>query len=319
MALKQTQEKTKPVKKLKGRKDTRSTIELTLMALPAIILLAVFNYAPMPGMVLAFKNYNFRGGIWGSPWNGFENFKVMFSTSLVIDSVRNTVLYNLAFIIVGLVTGIGLALLMNNIISRRALKVYQTCIFIPYYLSWSIVAYIVFAFLSNGYGFVNTILKSLGLERIAFYDDPKYWPFILVFMNFWKGFGYSTILYYARILGIDPTYYEAASLDGASRWQQAIHITIPCLSPIILINLINAIGRIFNSDFSMFWMLPMQRSLIKNVTSTLDTYTYSALSGGTGIGMAAAAGLFKSVVSLILILAANRFIRKTFGEDKAMF
>ena len=306
-------------KRLRGRKDSKSTIQLLLMALPAMLLLFAFFYVPMPGLVLAFKNYSFRKGIWGSEWCNFDNFKFVFSSSVSLNALRNTVLYNLAFIVIGLVTGVGLALIMNNIVSKKALRIYQTAIFIPHYLSWSIIAYVLVAFLSNGSGIINSFLKSIGLERIAFYDEKKWWPFILIFMHFWKGFGYSTLLYYARMLSIDPTYYEAASLDGANRFQQAWHITIPSLAPIILITLINSIGRIFNSDFSMFWMLPMEGSLISDVTSTLDTYSYSALRGGTGIGMAAAAGLFQSVAGLVLILICNTFIRKKFGADKAMF
>ena len=305
--------------RLGGRKNLRNNLELSLLALPTFLTLLFFKYVPMPGIIVSFKRYNFRDGIFGSKWNGLKNFEYVFSNTVALGSMRNTVLYNLVFIVLGLVIGIGLALVMNNIMSRKCLKFYQTAIFIPYYLSWSIVTYILYAFISNGYGIVNRWLEELGLERIMFYDEKKYWPFILTFMHFWKGFGYSTLLYYARILGIDPSYYEAASLDGASRWQQAVYITIPSLAPIILISLINSLGRIFNSDFSMFWMLPMNSSLIKSVTSTLDTYAYAALLGGTGIAYGAAVGFFKSAVSMVLILLANGYIKRTFGAKRAMF
>lgn len=311
--------KTKKMVRRTGNKDLKSNIQLTILALPAIILIFLFKYVPMPGIVMAFKKYNYRDGIWGSPWNGFENFKFLLATSTAMDALRNTILYNLVFIVLGLVIGIGLAVLLNEIRSRKALKAYQTLIFIPYYLSWTIVTYLLFAFLSNGSGLLGNIVEALGFQRPKFYNEAKYWPFILTFMHFWKSFGYSTLLYYACILGIDSSYYEAASLDGASRWQQTLHITIPCLSPIILINLINSIGNIFNSDFGLFWMLPMESSLLKSVTSTLDTYVYSALKSGTNLGMASAAGLFKSAAGLVLVLLANWFIRKKFGKDKAMF
>lgn len=306
-------------KRLLYGKDTKKTIELTILALPALALIFAFHYAAMPGLVLAFKNYNFRDGIWGSPFNGLENFKFIFSSNVSVYALRNTILYNLAFIITGLVTGVGLAIALNNILNRKALKVYQTLIFIPYYLSWTIVTYIVFGLLSGAKGILPNFLEQLTGQRIDFYSTPLYWPFIMIFLHFWKGFGYNTLLYYACILGIDQSYYEAASLDGASRWQKAWYITIPFLKPIILINLLNALGRVFNSDFSLFWMVPMESSMIKNVTSTLDTYVYSALQGGTNLGMAAAAGLFQSCAGLVLVLIANWFIRKKFGRDKAMF
>lgn len=311
--------KTKKMVRKVGGKDLKSNIQLTILALPAIILIFLFKYVPMPGIVMAFKKYNYRDGIWGSPWNGLQNFKFLLATNTALDALRNTILYNLVFIVLGLVTGIGLAVLLNEIRSRKALKAYQTLIFIPYYLSWTIITYLLFAFLSNGNGLLGSIVERLGFDRPKFYDEPTYWPFILTFMNFWKNFGYSTLLYYACILGIDTSYYEAAALDGASRWQQTLHITVPCLSPIILINLINSIGNIFNSDFGLFWMLPMETSMLKGVTSTLDTYVYSALRGGTNLGMAAAAGLAKSCAGLVLVLLANWLIRKKFGKEKAMF
>lgn len=306
-------------KRLFCGKDTKKTIELTILALPAMALIFAFHYAAMPGLVLAFKNYNYRDGIWRSPFNGFENFRFIFSSDISLAALRNTVLYNFVFIILGLVTGIALAIALNNILNRGALKAYQTLIFIPYYLSWSIITYVVFGFLSGGNGILSNLSEQLTGTRIDFYGSPQYWPFIMVFLNFWKNFGYSTLLYYACILGIHQTYYEAATLDGASRWQKAWYITIPCLKPIILINLLNSLGKIFNSDFSMFWMVPMEKSMIKSATSTLDTYVYSALQGGTNLGMAAAAGLFQSCAGLVLVLLANWFIRNKFGRDKAMF
>ncbi len=306
-------------KKLFFGKDTKKTLELTILAVPALILIFAFNYAAMPGLVLAFKNYNFRDGIWGSPWAGFENFKFVFSSNVSLEALRNTVLYNFVFIMVGLVAGITLAIVLNNIRARFALKTYQTLIFIPYYLSWSIVTYLLFAFISNNNGLLGSIIEMFTGERIKFYDKPEYWPFIIAFMNFWKGFGYNTLLYYACIIGIDPVYYEAAKLDGASRWQIAIKVTIPFLKPIVLITLLNSLGRVFNSDFALFWMLPRQSSLIKGVTSTLDTYVYSALQGGTTLGMAAAAGIFQSCAGVVLVLLSNWYIRRKFGRESAMF
>ena len=300
-------------------KDTQKTIELTVLALPALLLLIAFHYVAMPGIIMAFKNFNFRDGIFGSPWFGLENFRFVFITSVSLRALANTVLYNLAFIVTGLVGSILLAIMLYEVRNRFALKAYQTLIFIPYFLSWTIVTYLVYAFLANGNGMVNGLLQNLGHEKIKFYNEPEFWPWIHIIMHFWKGFGYSTLLYYAYILNIDPSYYEAAEIDGASRGQKIRYITVPCLSPIILINLLNALGRIFNADFSQFWMLPMESSYLKNVSNVLDTYVYSALLGSAGVGQAAAAGLFQSVAGFLLVIGANKFIRSKFGARSAMY
>ncbi len=305
--------------KSRRRRDLKKTIELTILALPALCLIILFHYVAMPGIILAFKNYNFRAGIFGSPWSGLENFKFVFSTPASLIALRNTVLYNLLFIVIGNVGTITLAVLMNELRSKTALKVYQTAIFLPHFLSWTVVAFIVYALLNHSYGAINSILTSLGANKIEWYNSPQYWPVILTYSSFWKGFGYGTLLKYAYILAIDPTYYEAAAIDGASRWQIATRITIPCISPIIIIGLLGSLGNIFNADFGLFYLVPMNSSLINRVTSVMDTYVYSALIGSADIGMGAAAGLFQSVAGFVLVILSNKLIAKHVGRQSAMY
>lgn len=306
-------------KKFFNKKDRRKNIEYTILALPAIILMLVFMYVPMPGIVLAFKNYNFRDGIFGSPSVGLKNFKFLFSTNDSLLALRNTILYNGVFIITTLVGSVAIAMLLNEVRQRRFLKVYQTSMFLPYFLSWTIVAYVVFALLDPRNGLINSVLIKMGIEKISWYQEPKYWPTIHVISHFWKSIGYATLLNYARIISIDMSYYEAAVIDGASSFQMAIYITLPELVPIILINLLNGIGRIFYADFGQFWLLPLESAPIRNASLVLDTYVYQALLGSSDIGMGAAAGLFQSLSGLLLILLANSFIRRVFGRQSAMF
>lgn len=244
------------------RKDFRKNRDLTLLALPGILILAAFAYVPMSGIVLAFKNYNFADGVFGSPWAGLKNVGFIFSTRDALHALANTLMYNAIFIVTGTVGSVLIAILLNEVHSKACLKVYQTSMFLPYFLSWTIVAYILYAFLDTKNGMVNGVLRVLQLDPVRWYLEPRYWVGIHVIAHFWKCIGYSTLLNYARIIAIDPTYYEAASIDGAGRVQQAWQITIPQLAPIILINFLNAVGRIFNADFGQFWLLPMESGML---------------------------------------------------------
>lgn len=301
------------------RKNFKMNLELTLLILPGFLLLVFMCYVPMPGIVLAFKNYNFADGIFGSPWVGLQNFKFIFSTQDALIAFRNTLFYNTLFIVTTICGCVLLAILLNQIMNTTCLKVYQTAVFMPYFLSWSVVTYIVFALLDNGKGMVNVLLTSLGADKIAFYFEPKYWPFIHVILNFWKNMGYNMLLYYASIIAIDPSYYEAARIDGAKSWQLAKYITLPCLYPMIAITFLNMLGRVFFSDFGQFFMVPLESPMLSGVTSTLDTYVYQALRGNADMGMGAAAGLFQSMSGFVLVLAANAIIKRKFGEERAMF
>lgn len=317
-SVKADSEKTK-VTSRKKNKHFKSNMELTLLALPGILLLVLLCYVPLPGIVLAFKNYNFIDGIFGSPWVGLNNFKFIFSTRDALIAFRNTLAYNAVFIVTIIGGSMLLAILLNQIRSRKCLKTYQTAIFLPYFLSWSVVTYIVLALLDNSKGLVNTIINSMGGTPIEFYFEPKYWPAIQVILNFWKNMGYNTLLYYAAIIAIDPAYYEAAKIDGAKPWQLAKYVTIPFLYPMIAITFLNMLGRVFYSDFGQFFMVPMESSMLVDVTSTLDTYVYKALRGSGDLGMGAAAGLFQAISGFVLVLAANQIIRRKFGQERAMF
>ena len=290
-----------------------------LMMLPGMAFLIVNNYIPMTGIVVAFKQYNIRGGLYNSPNIGFKNFEFLFKTNDAWIIVRNTLLYNLAFIIIGTVCAIAVAILLNEIKNKGAKQFYQTAILIPFLISMVVVSYLVFGFLSDGSGFLNkTVLPAMGREAISWYSSPQYWPFILIFVNLWKGLGYNCILYYATICGIDYSLYEAAIVDGANRWQRAIHITLPSLRSTVIILTLMSFGNIFRSDFGLFYQVPMNSGALINVTNTIDTYVYRGLTQSNNIGMTAAAGLYQSVVGFILVFAANAVVRRI-NSESALF
>ena len=246
---------------------------LYLMMLPACIYIFINNYVPLPGVSLAFRQYNFQKGIYGSPFIGLKNFKFLFASKDAWIIMRNTIGYNLIFIVLGTVCAIAVAILLCEIRSKISKKIYQTCILIPYLVSMVIVSYLVFAFLSEGNGYINTqILAKLGMNKISWYNEPKYWPVILVIVNLWKNIGYNSIMYYAMIIAIDKTYYEAARVDGAGRWQQILHITLPAIKPTIVILTLMSVGRIMYSDFGLFYQIPMNSGTLLDVTNTIDTY-----------------------------------------------
>lgn len=284
--------------------------------LPAIIYLLINNYLPLAGIVLAFEEYSVKGGIFGSKFIGLENFTYLFQTKDAWIITRNTLFYNLAFIIVGTIFSIFIAIVMSEVRGRRAKKIYQTVTLYPYLISIVVTAYIANSFLSTETGFINqTFLEPLGLDPVSWYSEPKYWPVILVVVYIWKNFGYHTILYLATLLGIDRGYYEAAALDGASRWQQIRHITLPFLKPTIITLTLLSVGRIFYSDFGLFYQVPMNAGALMDITNTIDTYVYRGLMQLGDIGMSAAAGLYQSIVGFVLVLGANFVVKKVSAED----
>lgn len=292
---------------------------LYLMFAPGFVYLFINCYIPMFGIQIAFRKYNARDGIYGSPFCGLDNFKFLFQTNDAWIMTRNTLLYNLAFIILGNVLAIAIAIMLNEITGSRKKQVYQTIILIPYLISMIIVSYLAFAFLSSSNGFFNnTILKGLGLAPVDWYNTPKYWPFILVFINLWKSLGYSMILYYATICGIDYTLYEAAEIDGASRWQKITHVTLPSLKSTIIILILMSLSGIFRSDFGLFYQVTQNSGPLIKVTQTIDTYVYRGLMQTNNIGMSSAAGVYQSVVGFILVMTANGIVRKV-DKDSALF
>lgn len=289
---------------------------LYLMALPGLVYLFINNYIPMSGLVVAFKQYNARKGIWGSDFNGLANFEFLFSTKDAWIITRNTLLYNTVFIVLGTVLAITVAILLNELHSALAKKFYQTVTLIPFMVSIVVVSYIVTAFLNSDNGFINnSILKPLGLEPISWYTTPGPWPVILILVNLWKNFGYNSIIYYATIVGINREYYEAAVIDGASRWQQIWHVTLAGLkTTIITLTLLN-IGRIFYSDFGLFYQVPLNSGPLFDVTNTLDTYVFRGLMQNNNIGMASAAGFYQSLVGFGLVVLANAIVKRVSPEN----
>jgi putative aldouronate transport system permease protein len=296
---------------------------MLLMILPGTIWFLIFAYLPMFGTVLAFKDFRispdgFFASVFNSEWVGFKNFEYLFTTNDAYIITRNTILYNLAFIILGLVFAVGFAIMLSELVNKRTAKVYQTGMFLPHFLSWVIISYFAFTFLSVDKGTLNQIITYFGGDPISWYSEAKYWPFILVFVGIWKGVGYNSVIYLAAITGIDKSYYEAAVIDGATKWKQVRYITIPLLKPLMIILTILAIGGIFRSDFGLFYQLPKDSGALYPVTNVIDTFVYRGLINMGDIGMSTAAGLYQSLVGLILILVANYIVRRI-EKDHAIF
>ncbi|ABX42081.1 ABC transporter permease [Lachnoclostridium phytofermentans] len=282
---------------------------LTILTLPAVIVLIVMCYLPMFGIIIAFKDYNYSLGILNSPWNGFKNFEFFFKSSDAWRITRNTLLYNSAYLIAGTSISVLFAICMNEL-SKRWIKVYQTVMFIPYFISWIVVGYLMTSFLDTQYGLMNRIISTLGGNTIGWYNTKAYWPFILIFMNIWKYVGYNTVIYYATIIGIDPSYYEAAKLDGAGGIQMIKYITLPMLKKIIIILFILSLGNIFRGDFGLHYFGTNNAGALYSVTDVIDTYAFRALRQMGDIPMASAVSAFQSTVGCITILIANRIIKK---------
>ena len=311
---------TKPRRKRWTSDDT----ELTLLGLPAAIWYAVFCYLPMFGLIIAFKNFKITPGrgflysLFHSDWAGFDNFKFFLTSNTFTMLLRNTLLYNILFIVLNIVIPVTLAVLINQIYSRIASKAYQTMMFFPYFLSWVVVSYFVYAFLNPDKGLKNTIIQFFGGDKIMWYSQPKWWPLILTFMQVWKSMGYNMVVYLASITGIDSTLYEAATLDGATKWQQTKYITLPALKPIIVMMFILNVGHIFYSDFGLFYQVTQGvPNSLYNVASTFDTYVYQALQSNVTIGRTAAAGLFQAACCCATVLVAN-FIVSKIDEESAI-
>lgn len=290
-----------------------------MMAAPGLIYLLINNYIPMFGLVIAFKKIDFSKGIIRSPWVGLDNFTYLFKTKDAFIITRNTIAYNAAFLVINTVLGVLFAIFISDIKNRRGRKIYQTATLLPYLMSTVIVSYIVYAFLSPDKGMINSsILRKLGKAPVSWYMEDKYWPFILTFVNTWKGIGYGCLVYIAGIAGIDTAYYEAAKMDGATKWQQIYYITLPALKQTVLtLNLLN-IGKIFYSDFGLFYQVPMNSGALYDVTNTIDTYVYRSLMQLGNVGMASAAGFYQSLVGFALVILTNMLVRKI-DRESALF
>ncbi len=298
--------------------DLKKNLPLLALTIPGMLYLLINNYFPMFGVFIAFKDLDYSKGIFGSDWCGLKNFEFLFRTSEAGRMIRNTILYNLIFIILGTVLAVLVALLMSEITHMTISKFYQGSMILPNLISMVIVSYIVYAFLSPETGLLNAVIKSFGGEPISWYSKKEAWPFILVIVQMWKTVGYNSIVYIAAITGIDPSLYEAARIDGAGKFKQIFRVTLPQLNPMITLMILMSCGRIFSSDFGLFYQVPQNSGALYSVTQTIDTYVYRGLMQLGDVGMSSAAGLFQSVVGFLFVFGANAIVRAT-NKENALF
>ena len=303
-------------KKAKKAEERRRNMPLYFFMLPGLLYLIANNYIPMFGILIAFKKVNFATGIFQSPWCGFDNFEYLFVTKDAWVMIRNTLAYNACWIILDLALAVFIAVLMAEIASGRAAKVIQPIICFPSMVSAVLLSFIVYAFLSTSYGYLNTTLFKD--SPINWYASAQYWPVILTIVHFWQNAGQSSIIYMASIGGIDKSLYESARLDGASKWNQILHITLPRLRPMIILMLLMSIGRIFNSDFGLFYQVPLNSGLLTSTTQTIDTYVYRALLQLNNVSMSSAASVFQALIGFALVMASNMLVRVV-EPDNALF
>ena len=310
VAMKKGNEKRKVV----GQVKKKETFYLTLMVLPGVLLLFVFNYLPMVGVILAFKDFNPNKGIFKSPWCGIDNFKFFFTSQDAVRVIGNTLMYSVVFLVLGLICAVGLALLLYNLRSNRSVKFYNAVIILPRFLSAVIIAFLVYIILNPSYGLANQLLAVFGVEPIQWYMRPEYWPVILTVTHLWQVMGMSSVIYYASLMGLDKALLEAAALDGANKWQQTWHVCIPHLVPTMIINTILAIGNLFQGDFGLFYQTPKDVGYLYSTTDIINTYVFRALQNGA-LEKSTAVGLFQSLMGLILIIITNTIVRKISPEN----
>lgn len=313
MAMRQAQGK--PL--TRRRRFTRDDFELTAISFGTTLWYIAFCYIPFFGIIFAFKNYKYKPGsgflyslFVHSKWVGLENFEFLFRSPNLQNIFRNTLGYNIIFIIIGVTVPVALAMLISQLYSRRLAKICQTAMFLPHFLSWVVVSYFVYAFLSTDKGLINSLRASMGIDPILWYQDPKYWPFLLIFINTWKTIGYSMVVYMASIAGIDQSLYESAMIDGAKKSQQVRYITLPLLRPVISIMFIMNVGHIFSTDFGLFYQVPRDSNSLISVTQTLDVYVYKALIQSSNYNYSAATGLMQSVLGCVTLLVANKVVKR---------
>lgn len=312
--------RSKPVRGIRSfTREMRSNHALYLMMVPGAVLVFLFSYLPMAGVLIAFKDLKFGGknifdSFAHSKWVGLKNFTFLFKGDIAMQATRNTILYNLAFISLGLVLAVALAIVLNEIRSKRLTKFYQTSFLLPYFLSWTIITYFAYGLLNASNGMVNkTILPIFGIQPIAWYIQAQYWPFILIFLGIWRYLGYNTIIYTAAMATINADLYESANLDGANKLQQAIYITIPSIAPLMVILTILAISKIFYSDFGLFYTVPLNMGTLTATTEVIDTYVFRMMQTAD-YGMAAASRLYQAIIGFVLVMATNFIIKRINGE-----
>lgn len=309
--------KTEIVKRKRGGKKF-ANLDLHLMIAPAVIYFIIFAYLPMFGLIIAFKNYNYTDGILFSPWCGLDNFKFLFESGNAWMLTRNTILYNIAFLVTSIAFEVILAVFLSEIAGKKIKKLCQSIMILPNFISWVVIAVFAYSFLNFETGVINRILINLGHDPIQFYAEVGAWEYILVFVNLWKGAGYGSIIYLATITGMDTSVYEAAQIDGANAWQRIRHITLPLLTPTIVTMSLLSIGRLLRGNFDMFYQLIGNNGMLYESTDIIDTYIFRALLSSPNVGMSSAVGFLQSVLCFIIILVVNKAV-KMYEKDYALF
>ncbi|BDF46903.1 ABC transporter permease [Eisenbergiella sp.] len=289
-----------------------------LMALPTLLYFVVFSYIPMLGVVLAFKRYNYNDGILHSPWVGLSNFKFLFQSGTLTRITVNTILYNLAFLILGVVTQVGVALLLNEIHSKLYRKITQSFMFLPYFISYVVLGVLVYNIFSFDTGLLNNLRSMLGLEKFSAYTTPGIWKYVLVFLEQWKGLGYGVVVYMAAITGISAEYYESAKIDGANHWQEIRYISLPLLKPTIIIITLFAVGKIMKGQFELFYQVIGSNGVLYNATDIIDTYVFRSLTQSFDVGLGSAAGFYQSLFGLVFIMLVNGIVKRI-NPEYALF
>ena len=284
------------------------------MLLPALLYVVVFSYIPMFGVTIAFKDYNYNDGVLRSPWCGLQNFEYLKISGKLLDLTKNTLLYNLAFIVFGILFEVGFALMLSEITGRVFKKVSQAFLFLPYFISWVVVSTVMLNIFGQN-GVLSNILSHFGIEDFSIYHQVRQWPLVMVAVRLWKQTGYGTVVYLAAIAGLSQEMFEAAAIDGANIWQKIRFVTIPSLKPTIFIMFLLSVGNIFRGDFGLFYQVPMGSGALHQVTQTIDTYVYRGLMQTNNIGMSSAAGVYQSIVGFILVVTANFIVRKVDDES----
>ena len=292
--------------------------QLYVMCAIPLLLVFVFCYLPMGGIVIAFKNYTYSGGIFGSKWCGFKNFEFLFESNDFFNITWNTLSMNTIFIVIGVISALTVGILLYQLTSRTATKVFQTMLITPYFLSWVIVAYLLYALINPEFGMLNVIRKSMGMDVINYYSMPKAWPAILTIANVWKNVGIDSVIYYAALMGISQDLFEAADIDGANSREKVRYIIIPELKKLIIMLTILKIGNIFRADFGLFYQLPQDIGALYSTTDVMDTYIFRTMRVLGNMGMSSAAGLLQSVVGFVLVVITNTIVKKI-DPDSSMF
>lgn len=297
--------------------QVRKNRTLLCMLLPALLYVVIFSYIPMFGITIAFKDYNYNGGILGSPWCGFKNFEYLTISGKLWALTRNTLLYNLAFIVFGIIFEVGFAVMLSEITKKTFKKVTQAFMFLPYFISWVVVSTIMLNIFGQN-GVLSNVLAHFGIEDFSIYQQIRQWPVIMVAIRIWKQTGYGTVVYLAAIAGLSQEMFEAASIDGASIWQKIRYITIPGLKPTIFIMFLLSVGNIFRGDFGMFYQLVGNNQLLLETSDVIDTFVYRSLITSPNIGMSAAAGFYQSVLCFVTIVSVNWLVKKV-DPDYTLF